>query len=379
MLTGLYPSHHGVKSHETRLAESLVTLAEEFRDHGFATLGVVNTWNVGAPQFQLSQGFERFFYVPEAKENAAAKMRVENGGTQVLAKAREFVEGAGAKPFFLFLHFYDVHTDFTPEPSYRAQFVEPYTGRLNGRTQQLIGMRNRGKVLSADDLRFLRQMYDAEIRELDDQLTTFFAWLDARSALADTLLVVTSDHGEEFQEHGGILHGRTQYQELLHVPLLLAGPGVPAARVLDTPVSGVDVTPTILALAGVPSSMARDGCDLSALWRGGTLPERALFGEADHTNLVDGKPVNDVKAMVRRGNEKLHLDRPSGTTTLFDLAQDPAELHDLAATRPELARTLRAELERFDAGARRAEAISGPSETDKKLLDELGYGGETDE
>ena len=125
--------------------------------------------------------------------------------------------------------------------------------------------------------------------------------------------------------------------------------------------------------------MARDGCDLSALWRGGTLPERALFGEADHTNLVDGKPVNDVKAMVRRGSEKLHLDRPSGATTLFDLAQDPAELHDLAATQPELVRALRAELERFDTGARRAEAISGPSETEKKLLDELGYGGETDE
>ena len=151
MLTGLYPSHHGVKSHETRLADSAVTLAEEFRAHGFATLGVVNTWNVGAPQFQLGQGFEQFFYVPEAHETAGAKMRVENGGAAVLAKATEFLEASGGEPFFLFLHFYDVHTDFTPEPSYRAQFLEPYTGRLNGRTQQLIGNRTNGLRHPSDD------------------------------------------------------------------------------------------------------------------------------------------------------------------------------------------------------------------------------------
>jgi len=89
--------------------------------------------------------------------------------------------------------------------------------------------------------------------------------------------------------------------------------------------------------------------------------------------------VNDVKAMVRRGSEKLHLDRPSGVSTLYDLARDPLEQRDLAGAEPERARALRAELERFDAGARAAEAISGPSEADKKLLDELGYGGETDE
>jgi arylsulfatase A-like enzyme len=174
LFTGLYPSHHGVKGHETRLAESFVTLAEEFRDAGFRTIGVVNTWNVGAPQFELAQGFEHFHYVPETEERPGGIQRTLAAGRDVVAKAQELLETSdAAKPYFLFLHFYDVHTDFTPRAGYREMFVEPYDGPLKGRTQELIQLRSLGRKLGADDLRWLRQMYDAEIRQLDDLLGRF--------------------------------------------------------------------------------------------------------------------------------------------------------------------------------------------------------------
>jgi arylsulfatase A-like enzyme len=377
MLTGLYPSHHGVKDHETRLPDAVVTLAEEFAARRFRTLGVVNTWNVGAPQFQLAQGFQRFHYVPETEEDEQTlRMRTRNGARDVIARAREFLlADGGEEPFFLFLHFYDAHTDFTPRAPYRERFVEPYQGRLTGRTQQLVALRDKGERFAPDDLRWLRQMYDAEIRQLDDTLGRFLAWLDDRGWLASSLVVVTSDHGEEFQEHGGILHGRTQYQEVLRVPLLVAGPGVPAGVVIDTPVHGVDVVPTMLACMGIPVGTARDGLDLSVLWRGGSLPERALFAEADHTNQVEGEHVLDVKHMIRRGARKLHFDRHARSAQLFDLERDPRESTDLAAGEPEATRALLAELERFRAGAVVPESIPRPSLEERRLLDELGYAG----
>jgi arylsulfatase A-like enzyme len=381
MLTGLYPSHHGVKDHETRLPASLVTLAEELEAHGFRTLGVVNTWNVGAPQFQLAQGFQRFHYVPETEEDErTSRKRTRNGAREVLAQAREFLlADGGAQPFFLFLHLYDVHTDFTPRAPYREQFVEPYQGRLNGRTQQLVNLRDQGAPFSPDDLRWLRQMYDAEIRQLDDQLGRFFAWLDGRGWLADTLLVVTSDHGEEFHEHGGILHGRTQYQEVLRVPLLLAGPGVPAGVVLETPVNLVDLAPTVLACMGLASSTKHDGVDVSGLWRGESLPERPFFAEADHTNVVDGQHMLDIQQMIRRGPRKLLFDSHARAARLFDLARDPGESRDLAGEQQDEARALLAELEAFRAGAVAPEAIPAPSEEERALLEDLGYGGGGDE
>jgi len=377
MLTGLYPSHHGVKHHEERLPDRIVTLAEEFRDHGYQTFAVVNTHNVGAEQFQLGQGFDEdhFRYIIETEDDAKTmRLKTFNSGDTVVATAKELLRARDEeKPFFLFLHFYDVHTDFTAKSEYRERFVGPYSGRLTGSTTQLVKVRDGEETLSETDVRWLREMYDAEIRQLDDLLGRFFAWLDEEELRDETLFVVTSDHGEEFQEHGSVLHGRTYYQEILRVPLLVQGPGVPAGKVVTTPVAGVDVTPTILALMGIPSSMARDGFDLTPTWSGGALPERLLFAEADHNNKIDGEFVNDIRKMVRRGDQKLLVDTHTGRLELYDLAQDRGESRDLSGSEAERVRELQAALERFLAGAVEGEAIPPPSEEERKRLEALGY------
>ena len=378
MLTGLYPSHHGVKSHEMRLPSSVVTVAEEFQAHGYETFAVVNTHNVGAPQYQLDQGFahEHFRYVTETAEDKDLKLHTLDMGAVVVAEAQGFLTKRDrAKPFFLFLHFYDVHSDWTPREDYRREFVPEYHGELDGGTQQLNRLRNLGQQLGEDDLRFLEGLYDAEIRTLDEVLGGFLAWLGTEGLRADTLIVVTSDHGEEFQEHGGLLHGRTQYQELLHVPLIVAGPGVPAGLVVATPVHGVDVTPTLLGVMGVPSSVPRDGLDLTPTWSGGALPERALFGEADQDNSVAGVERVDTKQMVRRGADKLILDRDARRLELYDLARDPFEHDDLFAQRGERARVLGRELKEFLERAVTPERIPPPSAEEQRQLDAMGYGG----
>jgi arylsulfatase A-like enzyme len=379
MFTGLYPSRHGVKDYAHRLRAESVTLAEILAQEGFQTWAVINTWNIADPRFEIFQGFAAsdVEYVRETRTAAGAQV-IENTGARVAERARARLAARDrARPFFLFVHFYDAHTDFTPAAEYRQRFVAPYAGRIQGTTQQLFDLRARGVRLAEADLAFLRQLYEAEIRQLDDVLAGFLAFLAEEGLEEDTLVVLTSDHGEEFQEHGGLLHGRTQYQELLAVPLILAGPGIPRGRVVAEPVSLVDLLPTVLARLGIPLAHGVDGLDLAPTWSGLGLPPRALFGEADHNNVVDGQPVIDIKRMARVGNDKLHLDRSDGRVSLFDLARDPREEHDRAGADPERARFLRAELERFLDGAVGGEESGAVLRAeDLELLRELGYAGE---
>jgi arylsulfatase A-like enzyme len=380
LFTGLYPSHHGVKDYSHRLGEGAVTLAEILTQEGFQTWAVINTWNLADPRFGVFQGFrpEDVSYVKETASGPQGAQVVLNTGREVARLARErLARRDPARPFFLLAHFYDAHTDFTPEPAYRARYVAPYSGRLDGSTSQLFALRERGLLLAEADLRFLREMYDAEIRQLDDLLAEFFAFLEEQGLVEDTLIVVTSDHGEEFQEHGGLLHGRTQFEELLRVPLIFAGPGVPAGHVVTEPVGLIDVLPTILGRFGLDAPTRLDGLDLASTWGGGSLPERVLFGEADHNNVVGGQPVIDIKRSVRRGSEKLHLDRHTGALALFDLARDPREQHDLAPSAPGRLEPLRLVLERFVAGSvvgeESGQALSGEN---LELLQKLGYAGD---
>ena len=167
-----------------------------------------------------------------------------------------------------------------------------------------------------------------------------------------TLLVVTSDHGEEFLEHGDVLHGRSQFQELIRVPLLLRGPGLVAPQRIATPVSLVDVAPTLLQLAGVDVPDSLDGKDLSAFWTGDGMSDRYLFGEADHNN-----QENDMTRAVRHSRVKLHFNRLTKEYELFDLTEDAGEHLDIASQKEEEASRLLAELRLFMA----AEEVEAPT------------------
>jgi len=380
MFTGLYPSHHGVKDYSHRLPEESLTLAEILSERGFQTWAVINTWNIANPRSEIFQGFaaEHVSYIREATQSASGGQLILNTGRMVAEKARELLlERDRARPFFLFAHFYDAHTDFTPDAEHRERFVSTYRGKLDGTTGQLLAIRKRGQRLGEADLRHLRELYDAEISQLDALLAGFFEFLEDEGLDRDTLIVLTSDHGEEFQEHGGLLHGRTQYEELLRVPLILAGPGIPRGRVVEEPAGLIDLLPTILARLAVPAPTRLDGVDLAPTWSGGSLPERVLFGEADHNNVVDGKPVIDIKRMARLGKEKLHLDRHTERVQLFDLSADPREQRDLAARSPERVELLRAALIRFEGGAVAGETSGAElTEENLELLRKLGYVGD---
>jgi arylsulfatase A-like enzyme len=360
LLTGLYASRHGVKSHEVYLPSSVGTLASMLSRHGFVTAAVVNSHNLG-PRFGLDRGFQEFLYVEEAADQREPSARVTD-------QALGWMDRYAGRKLFLFVHYYDVHSDYRSRPEYERPFVRPYAGRADGTTAQLMDYRE-GKVpLDVRDAPHLIDLYDAGIRQMDAELSRLFTALEAEEP---TLLVVTSDHGEEFFERGGVLHGRTQFQEVVRVPLLLRGPGLPAETRVAAPVSLVDVMPTLLAAAGAPAPESLDGADLSPYWRaGGAEPprDRHLFGEADHTNVE-----LDVTRAVRYRAHKLHYNRLTRRLALFDLAADPGERKDLAAEQPAVVADLRTHLDRFLRVQPEATTPVDLTPEERERLRSLGY------
>jgi arylsulfatase A-like enzyme len=333
LLTGLYPSRHGLIG-ELGLPYQVKTLAEILATAGFQTAAIVNSHHL-SPRYGLDRGFASFRYAVEFPTPVEPSV--------VGDWAREWIAAGPREPFFLFVHFYDVHSDYHSLPEVEARFVTPYAGRVDGSTSQLMLHREGRFPLDAADRLHLVQLYEAGVRQMDDGIARLLDDLERAGLREQSLLVVTSDHGEEFLEHGDVLHGRTQYEEMLRVPLVLSGPGLPAGRRVAEPVSLVDVVPTVLAQLRVPAPSGLDGRDLAPLWRGEAAPElheRVLLGEADHS-----REAPNLTASARHGHLKLVVDRASGQVRLFDLSDDPGESRDASAQHPEEVARLRAAID----------------------------------
>jgi arylsulfatase A-like enzyme len=364
LLTGREPRSHHVRTARGLLDPAIPTLAQWLAARGYDTAAIVNTHFLDSRR-GLTRGFAHLSTVPEAEGTGSAAQRVHELALRWLAASHE-------RPFFLFLHHYDVHGDYAPEPAYRAMFTSPYDGPATGTTLQLGRVRRGELKLRQRDARHLSDLYDAGIRQLDDELGRFLARLERAGKLDDTLLVVTSDHGEEFLEHGDVFHGRTLYSELVRVPLLVSGPGVPRGRRVAVPVSLVDVVPTASALLGVPPPPGVEGRDVGPAWRGGAdSGDGRSFGfAADHWM---AQAPGAFRRAVQRDGWKLHYSHPEGRLELYDLASDPGELRDVAAEHPERVAELRPALDAWLARGEQGETLELDADEAERLR-ALGYG-----
>jgi arylsulfatase A-like enzyme len=372
LFTSLHPSQHGAVEETTanHLAPSLVTLAECFAAAGYRTGAVSENPHVSSVT-RFDQGFERMQTLNGFRGDRA----------WVVQSARRWLEERDAqdaeRPFFLYVHFLDPHGPYEPGPPWRERFLE---GRAS--EQPLV---REGKVgplaegtralveLAQSDVEYLRALYDAEIRETDAALESLLAELESRALLEDTLVLLTSDHGEEFLEHGTFKHGYQLYEESLRVPLVLRVPGLGARRERDAAVQHIDLAPTLLELVGLPVPPAFQGRSLVPLLRGEPLAQTAIVSETSWRGI-------DL-ASAQRGPWKLIVDRASGARTLFDLDADPGELQPLdpdAAQHATVVAELQAALER---AARRPadvalEGATGEGDaTSEEALRALGYFG----
>jgi arylsulfatase A-like enzyme len=357
IFTSLRPSVHGATAEVRPLDVPVVTLAEAFRSGGFATAAFTENGPL-----DYDRGFGRGF--DEYLENKSPYIMAPLGQVdRTLGHARRWVERNGDRPFFLFVHTFQVHSPYAPPEAYRALFNDasegaPPRSARAGRDSQVSDL--------VDD-------YDREIRYVDDELRAFFEWLADEDLLANTFFIVVSDHGEGFYEHGALGHGALPHEELLGVPLILVGPGVTPGRRIAQPVAHVDLMPTLLDLAGVELPAHVEGHSFAKLL-GGAAPDgdgdpQPLFSEA----WVLPERFEPPSLAVRLGNRKLLRYSSAGEITyeLYDLKADPGEQNDLYGTGSESAADLRTLLDDYELGvrARRAELGSSAGTARPVLLD----------
>ncbi len=413
LVTSLYPSTHNVSRLGNVLPESSRTLTEMTRDAGFAT-AVVSANPLVSPTFGFGRGAD-FFYTeaPSVLEKTVLLRISRTLGRRIrplvwiaplMARAEAllpirgatypfagrdadrlnaaflgWLDGLGDAPFFAYLHYMEPHAPYAPPPPYDTMFDPGYTGpKVTGYPageSLMLPFVESAPVPEAERVNMVAQ-YDGSIAYFDREFGTRLAELDARGLGGETLVILTSDHGEEFYDHRGWGHGQSLYEELIRVPLIVWSPGrLAGGRVVEDVVRHVDLMPTILGAAGAVETLDApefEGVNLWAMLRANAElgTELRVFAEV----LSGG---HFARALLR-GHWKLIFTKFGARerVMLFDLARDPIESDDLAEDRREIAETMLAELDRLSAAAASRKQDSGTmvidQETEERLR-ALGY------
>lgn len=347
MLTSLPPEQHGVNTDGRRLPHGIPTLAEVLRDRGYETAGYVSAAYLDG-RFGFSRGFDEYDdYTAVRLSGESARREVSAPSITRLALDYLSRRGKAVRPFFLFLHYYDVHADYVPHPPYDRMFHATTTHGL----EQSIAL------------------YDGEVAWVDHHVGLVLDDLRRRGLLDRTVVVITADHGEELLDHGQTGHGKTLYDEVLRVPLFIRYPTrIAAGLTIDRQVRLMDIMPTILTLAGlrrnVPDQSARDLTPLFDAKSSGGFPDLIAFGD-----------LRGALSSVRTPSSKYIRSELVKREELFDLIRDPHERTNLIGTST-AAPSFRADLSRWQAFCEQRRAGVDRYQLDdeqRRTLRSLGY------
>lgn len=358
IFTGLYGKNHGVYDLKTPLPRAHTTLAEHLAATGYATLAVISASHLGDHNSGLGQGFDE---VAVAGEHNAAELAVN--------AAMDWIGERGGEPYFAWVHLFDPHTPHTPPQPFALGFRPQGVPGLSP-PAAWVPFRSPGPV--AYDQPVLaghRDLYDGEVAYVDYQVGRLLAFLESRGLLADTLVALVADHGENLGEHGILYRHIGLWETTTRVPLMIRWPGEALrGRRLPGLVQTLDLFPTLLAAAGLPVP-PQDGEDLRQLTGEGRRGRRAVFSE--HASLL-GVSVRTPTHRYVRSSGNPH--QPDGAY-LFDLVRDPGETQNLAGQGQEVETRLSALLERWLADRRPTEETHARelSPEEEARLRSLGY------
>ena len=382
LLTSLFPAEFQItrddgrnasqQATKLRLPEVALTLAEVAQAAGYRT-GAFTGGGLVAPRYGMDQGFATF---------VAAREPTEQGFATSLPQFKRWLDEGDAAgddaPFFAFVHSYDVHDPYhAPAPfdlAFSQRRAEDFVAQ-RGFLPTVNDLRQKLASPSKDELQEIIDFYDNGIAFADRGVGLLETILEERGAWDNTLVVLFSDHGEEFQDHGGWGHGPKLFDELLHVPLILRLPGdAHAGEVVPELVRLVDIAPTVAELLDVPT-----GSD----WKGVSLMELVGRRGADRVVLAEISNAALGTSCLREGDWKV-IDVPSSKSVLlFETSDDPGEVVDLSARETERAERMRADLQRYRAELAAASlglravpmgaAAQSLQELEAELLGKMGY------
>lgn len=357
ILTSLICYHHGAfVNRRTPIAKKIMTMAEFLKNADYKTI----SFNGGAQVSEalgFGQGFDIYHSFPPGSNFIKS-----------VASGIKWLESNKGKNFFMFLHTYEVHSPYTPQKKYLDLFETDYKGRLPSTISHEILRNIREGVSKIDsaDLNHIVNCYNGEIRSMDDAFLILEDYLKAEKIYDNTMIIFTSDHGEEFGERGKVgFHAFTLYDELIKVPLIIKFPAFRfRGKVLDAQVRSIDILPTVLEALGVARVNFK-------LFDGDSL-YRLIDEEKSDTVIyaVSQIDTNENKFSIRTSDWKLY------DLKLFDLENDPQEKKDVSAQNGQTVDMLKKQLDYLLFNKRKTDtkqrSISFDQDTSNALRS-LGY------
>jgi len=340
IMTGIYPTYHGVRVNgNTALSEEQTTIAEVLSSRGYRCGAFIGAFVLDG-RWGLEQGFEQYddqFDLQKYKHIDLGA--VQRPGNQVMDAALAWLDKAKTNPFFAWIHLYDPHAPYEPPEPYYSEYSQ------------------RGRA----------GLYDGEIASMDEQIGRCVAWLEKNGLSENTVLVLIGDHGEGLGSHGEGTHGYFIYDYAAHVPFVITTPfqGLQGVRV-PSQVRGVDVFPTILGLVGVEGRAGTHGRSLLPLmFKPELRPEDSAYGESMAPNIQFGwSPLQYLRTTRYK-----YIDAPKAE--LYEISRDADEQTNLFRDRPEIARSMKAELDRLIAETSKGAPVPQAANLDKETVERL--------
>jgi len=314
-----------------QLAPERVLISEALKEHNVRTAGFHSNpycsemfgWNRGWDHFYDSMEDETEPNIPYIR-GFAINEKVDDWLASVC-------EGGKPTPFFLWLHFMDVHEPYLPTEKY----MKIANGSLSLSREEMLDL-FKNVLLERDvsdpaKVELLRKLYNCHVREVDDYVHRFLLNLEKHDLLQDTVVILTSDHGDEFGEHGSLSHNDQLYSELIDVPLIIYGNVENKGKRCDTVVSSVDIAPTILHLFGLNPIEKFEGRSLMPL---SDYADKGCYGEAVHHKRGVGKDMNKDVYFYREGDLKIIHRANLDSWEMYDLKTDPKELTNIVDSSP---------------------------------------------
>ncbi|HDS31184.1 MAG TPA: hypothetical protein ENN67_09090 [Firmicutes bacterium] len=380
MLTGLQPDNdigHGVKTNGIPLPDDIPTLASILDESGYNTSAIIGAWVLSRQASALHRGFHyyedifdkgvrarflpdqflsitvwklaiKYFRMPELIPSG----RVKNAD-EVTDQAIEWLEENRDDPFFLFVHYYDPHYNYTPPEPFDTKFTEGYDGPFLGRFFDQAGITREIPNMTPEDIEYYRNLYRGEIGFMDQEFGRFYKWCDDRGLWDNTLLIMVADHGESFEHDYYFAHTDRIYEPLIHVPMIIRNPDAISSEVfgnrIDILVNVSDIYFTVLNFLGIespenPDDMHREvkgaipgwDHDLVRLAMNGDGPENSgwMWIAAQSFDFAGPGELSLGRFFAYRFPDWKIMYGPKSEPHLpmyryFDLAIDPLELSDI--------------------------------------------------
>lgn len=365
IFTSRYPRNHGVLKNGWILSDTFQTIAEILKQNGYITSAIISSF-VLSSQFGYSQGFDNYdeefpkgssTYRGKFWEGRKLEGEFDQRADIATRKAINWMRQNNKSKFFLWVHYFDPHSPYDPPQSYVKDLLKKDMTPLN-------------KIVAK---------YDGEIRFVDDEVGKLLHEVESLGLASNTLIIITSDHGEGLGQHGWMEHGMFLYDEQTRIPLIMKFPNlIPGNGTIDTVIESIDIVPSVLDMLGLEKENGFSGKSFLPTIQGNepsspqtAFLERRHYKEGKYRNIK----VRGHKFAVRDKYLKYICAPEEGTYELYNLAEDSKELSNLAKESPDIADKLEQMVKRWEKEQVTAESTFEQSIDQKSLdkLQSLGY------